>query len=109
MGNKEQVQSKCPLCGTTRLIGQIKWGGFKITNYFIQYRSAPGGKKPGTGRGYRGSAKGYGFHLIREKSKRLDEITEDDPYYEEVKNMAESVIKTAKMLKKLGIIKEGEI
>lgn len=109
MGDKKQVQTKCLLCGTTRLLGQIKWGAFTPTQYFIQIRTAPGGKQPGTGRGYRGSAKGYGFHLIREQSKRLDEINKDDEHYNEMMNMAKGIIKTAKMLKKLGIIKEGEI
>lgn len=105
---KEQIQTKCPVCGTTRLIGQIIWGNFKELDYFIQFREAPGGKVKGTGRGYRGSAKGHGFHTIPEKSKRLDEITPDDEHYEEARKMAKGVLKTAKMLKAHGLITEED-
>lgn len=62
----------------------------------------PGGKIPGTGRGYRGSARGPGFRIIPEESIRLSEITEDSEYFEEAKRLAEGIRKIVRMLEDMG-------
>lgn len=98
----EQIQTKCPFCGTTRLIGRTKWGKFSSQDYFIQARSAPGGKIAGTSKGYRGSAKGKGFHIIPEESLRLTEIDENSKYFEEVKKLAAGARRIVNLLEDNG-------
>ena len=109
MVGEEQIQSKCMLCGTTRIIGRTNWGDFQQIDFIIQYREMPGGKVKGTGRGYRGSARGGGFKIIPDKCLRLDEINKDSEYFKEIQKMAKGVIRTAKILQQYGFIKEGEI
>lgn len=99
---KTQIRTKCLLCGNTQILGKIKWGNFSSANHFIQARSTPGGKIPGTGRGYRGSAKGYGFVIIPEESLRLDEIDTNSEYFEEVQRLAAGARRIVDMLEKNG-------
>jgi hypothetical protein len=99
---KRQIQTKCILCGNVRPIGKIKWGNFSAANYFIQVRDMPGGKIPGTSKGYRGSAKGRGFKLVPEESLRLDDIKQNSEYFDEVQRLAAGARRIVNMLEKLG-------
>ena len=99
---KRQLQTQCILCGNTRPIGKIKWGNFSAANYFIQVRDMPGGKVKGSGKGYRGSAKGLGFKLVPEESLRLDDIKQNSEYFDEVERLAAGARRIVNMLEKLG-------
>jgi len=99
---KRQIQTKCILCGNIKSIGRIKWGNFSAADYFIQVRDMPGGKIAGTGKGYRGSAKGPGFKLVPEESLRLDDIKQNSEYFDEVERLAAGARRIVDMLEKIG-------
>lgn len=94
--------TKCPLCGGTRLLGNTNWSNFTIEEFIIQVRTAEGGKVAGTGHGYRGSARGHGFHLIPEGSLRLRDITEGSKYFQEAKDLAAGARRVVQLLEENG-------
>jgi len=110
MVRKEYVV--CPLCSRNRIIetedkGRIRWDYVDLAaSDIIQVREG-GGKKPGFGRGYRGSAHGSGFHLV--SAKTLDEIMDDPAYKDVVDGMREQLIRLVREGVRIGWIKKEEV
>ena len=107
----EHEYAACPTCGRNRVIkthnkmqtneygsstvikegAKIRWdfvtdlGAFE----FIQVRSG-GGKVAGVGKGYRGSAPGIGFKLVR--SFTLVEVMDDPKYSDVVQGLRDQLV-----------------
>ncbi len=103
----------CPTCGRNRIIetnnkGRIRWnfvtdlGAFE----FIQVREG-GGKVGGVGKGYRGSAPGIGFHLVR--AKTLVEVLDDPAYADVVKGLRDQLVLLVRDGVRLGLIRKEEL
>ena len=103
----------CPLCARTRTIetarkGTVKWDFVDVANANLLQVREGGGKKAGLGgRGYRGSAKGSGFHLV--EAKTLEEMLSEGTHADVLEGMKKQLIRLVKDSIELGWIKKEEL
>ena len=111
----------CPLCGLNRAVKSIRRadkGKPEIVRFdsgrlpeleemiILQVREG-GGKKPGTGKKYRGSTKGSGFHLV--EGYTLKEILDKEEYRDIIQSMKEQYLRLLRGFLALGLITREEI
>lgn len=103
----------CPLCRhnyplTGKLPVKNRFSFFDPKNdVFVLIEEAIGGKIAGTGKGYRGSAKGGGFRVLERLT--LENAVQTHKYDDVINEMKKQIILIARELIRLGVMKKTDI
>jgi len=85
-----------------------RFGFFKVDkNHFVLIEEAIGGKISGTGKGYRGSARGGGFKVIERLT--IEDAFNTHNYDDIINALKNQVVSLARELIRLGILKKSDI
>ena len=107
-----QDMGKCPLCGyvgkrKAKSGNNMDFTAWKPGDPVILVQEMQGGKIPGTGRGYRGSAKPVPPRTI--ETYTLDDLVKQGIYPDYVDDLKNQVLVVVRELIRLGVIKKSMI
>jgi len=100
----------CPLCMHNYIKKGVKqrFSYFDPQNgFFVLVEEAKGGKIAGTGKGYRGSAKGGGFTVLERLT--IEDALNTHKYDDIIDAMKKQVINVARELIRIGVMKKTDI
>lgn len=102
----------CPFCGYNGNIKVDKGKPFTLTSWkpggvVIRVQEIKGGKQPGTGKGYRGSAKPYPPETV--ETHTLKDLVDKGIYQDYLEQLAEQTKLVARRLIDLGVIDKANI